>query len=149
MIRKAKVKDVEVIQFLINSHAKKSQVLPRSLNNIYENMRDFVVYVENDIIIGCCALHITWGDLAEIRSLIVDDDKQKKGIGIELVEFCLEEAKEFGLVKVFLLTEHLEYFKKFGFKVVDKTTLPHKIWSDCVECIKFPDCNESAMILQL
>ena len=146
MIRKANVKDVVAIQGLINFYAKKSQVLPRSLNNIYENVRDFAVYVEGETIIGCCALHITWGDLAEIRSLVVKEVSQKKGIGTELVEFCLEEAKQFSIAKVFLLTEHIEYFEKFGFKIVDKATLPHKIWSDCVECIKFPDCDESAMI---
>ncbi|MFH2138856.1 MAG: N-acetyltransferase [Candidatus Omnitrophota bacterium] len=146
MIRKANVKDVEAIQALINTHAKKSQVLPRSLNNIYENIRDFVVCAENSIIIGCCALHITWGNLAEIRSLIVDDAYQKKGIGTQLINFCLEDAKHFGITRTFLLTAHIGYFEKFGFKIVDKATLPHKIWSDCVECIKFPDCDETAMI---
>ncbi|MCG2704110.1 MAG: N-acetyltransferase [Candidatus Omnitrophica bacterium] len=145
-IRKSVVSDAVYIQELINGIAKTGQVLPRSLNNIYENLRDFFVYEKEGRIYGCSALHITWENLAEIRSLVVHDSCRGRGIGRELVDVCCKEAKEFGINKVFLLTEKTVFFGKFGFEPVDKSLLPHKIWSDCVQCIHFPNCQETAMM---
>ncbi len=150
MIRRATIADVEQIQHLINQFADTGRLLPRSLSEIYDNLRDFHVYEGQDHHIGGVgALHICWEDLAEIRSLAVATQERKKGIGMKLVEACLEEARQLGVKQVFLLTYIPPYFERAGFHVVDKSTLPHKIWADCIKCVKFPDCDETAMILDL
>jgi len=149
MIRKANIQDVQSIQELINERAKAGDVLPRSLNAIYENLRDFSIYEDKKKVYGCISIHVTWQDLAEIRSLVVHQSRQGKGIGHQLVEYCIKEAKELKVKKVFLLTEKPEFFKKLGFTRIDKSLLPHKIWNDCVQCVHFPDCNELAMIKEL
>ena len=149
MIRKARIVDVRAIQGLIEGSASKGEMLHRSLSEIYDNIRDFYVFQGNRSLLGTCALHICWEDLAEIRSLTVLEDERKKGIGSKLVKACLREAKQLGIRKVFALTYELSFFQKFGFGIVDKATLPHKVWSDCLKCVKFPDCDEIAMTLQL
>lgn len=149
MIRKANINDVQCMQALINERAKAGDVLPRSLNAIYENLRDFVIYEDKNKVYGCISIHVTWQDLAEIRSLVVHKSKQGKGIGRSLVEYCIKEAGELKIKKVFLLTEKPEFFKRLGFSQIDKSLLPHKIWNDCVQCVHFPDCNELAMIKEL
>ncbi|MFH1269891.1 MAG: N-acetyltransferase [Candidatus Omnitrophota bacterium] len=149
MIRKAGVKDIKQIQALINSFAKKDLMLPRSLNELYEHIRDFWVYEANKKVVGCSALHISWDDLAEIKSLAVTKASQKKGIGRELVEACLDEAEEVGAKRIFVLTYKPEYFKKFGFKRVKHSRLPHKIWAECINCCKFPNCQETALLKTL
>ena len=146
MIRKATVDDVKKIQKLINYYAKRDKMLPRSLNELYENIRDFFVYTEGKNIYGCCALHIDWEDLSEIKSLAVAKSKNGKGIGSKLLAECLKEAKKLKLKKVFALTYVPEFFKSFRFKVIDKKELPHKIWSECIKCIYFPNCKEIALI---
>ena len=149
MIRKAKIQDIKKIQELINSFASKDLMLPRSLNELYENIRDFWVCEENRKIAGCCALHVSWDNLAEIKSLAVTKSLHKQGIGKELVEVCLKEAKEMGAKRVFVLTYVQGFFRKFGFKRVKNTDLPHKIWAECINCCKFPNCQEVAMAKQL
>ena len=150
MIRRATIADAEQIQHLINRFADEERLLPRSLSEIYDNLRDFYVYEGQDRHIGgVCALHICWEDLAEIRSLAVAQGERKKGIGGKLVEACLLEARQLGVKQVFLLTYIPPYFERTGFQVTDKATLPHKIWADCIRCVKFPDCDETAMILDL
>ena len=146
MIRKAKVKDIKQIQGLINYFAEEDLMLPRSLNELYENLRDFWVYEDNKIIVGCAALHISWEDLAEIKSLAVHKDWQSKGIGKTMILACIKEARELGAKKVFVLTYHLKYFNKLGFKRIKHEDLPHKIWAECINCPKFPDCQEIALI---
>lgn len=150
MIRKAILKDVQNIHKLISSFAKKEVMLPRSQNYIFENIRDFFVYEENGEIIACCALHIIgWEDLAEIKSLSVDEKYHKKGVGKELVLECIEEAKKIGVKKIFALTFVPEFFNKVGFNEIDKETLPHKIWSDCINCPSFPHCDEIAVVREI
>jgi len=149
MIRKARIGDVRTIQGLIEGSASKGEMLHRSLSEIYDNMRDFYVFQGNRSLLGTCALHICWENLAEIRSLTVLADERRKGIGSKLVEACLTEAKQLGIGKVFVLTYKPPFFQKFGFGTVDKATLPHKVWSDCLKCVKFPDCDEIAMTTQL
>lgn len=149
MIRKARIPDVNEIQALINSFAERNAMLPRALNAIYENIRDFYVLEQDSRIIGCCALHVTWGDLAEVKSLAVDENLQGGGYGRDLVEACLDEAREMGLPKVFALTYVPGFFEKLGFRRVDKSTLPQKIWSECINCPKFPDCGEEAVAREL
>jgi len=124
-------------------------MLPRALNELYENLRDFWVAQEKGIITGCAALHVSWDDLAEIKSLAVVKQKQGKGIGKDLILACLEEAKQLGARKVFVLTYKPDYFKKFGFKRVKHAQLPHKIWAECINCCKFPNCNETALLKRL
>ena len=148
-IRKAKISDLKLVHKLINDFAKKEEMIPRSLNELYENVRDFVICEDNGKICGVCALHIMWEDLAEIRSLAVDKKYQKRGIGKNLVKQCLKEAKVLGIKRVFALTYHPEIFKKIGFVDTDKSSLPQKIWGDCLRCHKFPECDENAVIINL
>jgi amino-acid N-acetyltransferase len=150
MIRKAKISDAKAIYELINSWAKEGRVLERPLNYIYENIRDFWVYEEAKKIIGCCALHsIGWQDLGEIKSLTVAKKFQDQGIGKMLVKKCLEEARVLGIKNVFALTFASQFFKKLKFSPIDRKELPHKIWSDCVNCVYFPDCREEAVIFKI
>lgn len=149
MIRKARIEDIKKMQGLINAFAAMDLMLPRSLNELYENLRDFWVIEENKTIAGCCALHVSWDDLVEIKSLAVAKGRQNKGVGAELVNACLSEAKQLGAKKVFVLTYEPEYFKKFGFKKVRHEDLPHKIWAECINCCKFPDCDEIALLKTL
>lgn len=148
-MRKAEIKDIKQIQNLINCFAGQDLMLPRSLNELYENIRDFWVTEEDGKVIGCCALHISWDDLAEIKSLAVVKNTQGKGIGRELVGACLNEAKALGAKKIFVLTYKPEYFKKLGFKRIKHAKLPHKIWAECINCCKFPNCQEIALIKTL
>jgi amino-acid N-acetyltransferase len=149
MIRKAKIADVKAIQSLINQYADSGQMLPRSLNELYEQLRDFHVIEENGTLIGVCALHVSWDGIAEIRSLAVRQDRKKQGIGSELVKHCLSEASALEVERVFVLTYQERFFRKLGFTDVDKKELPHKIWTDCLNCIKFPNCDESALIIAI
>jgi amino-acid N-acetyltransferase len=151
IIRKAKITDVKDIQKLIELAAKKGEMLSRSLSELYDNLRDYYVYEEDkqNLLIGTCAMHICWEDLAEIRSLAVREEYERQGIGTKLVEACLSEAISLGMYRIFALTYKPEFFRKFGFKVVDKSVLPHKIWADCIRCVKFPGCDEIAVLLEL
>lgn len=149
MIKKARIEDIKQIQSLINSFASKDLMLPRSLNELYENLRDFWIVKEGNKVIGCAALHVSWIDYAEIKSVAVAKNKQGKGIGRELISACLTEAKELGAKRIFVLTYKPEYFKKFGFKRIRNSQLPHKIWAECINCCKFPDCKEIALLKTL
>ncbi len=146
-LRRARVADVEAVHRLINHFAERDEMLPRSLNELYENLRDFHVAEDGDEIVACCALHVTWADLAEVKGLAVREDHQGQGMGSELVQVCLEDARALGLPRVFLLTYIPPYFERFGFRRVEKAELPHKVWTECIRCPKFPDCGEVSMIL--
>lgn len=150
MIRKAKISQAREIQKLINAAAQKNKVLERSLNHIYENIRDFWLYFEGKKIVGCCGLHaIGWQSLAEIKSLVVKRGFRRKGVGTSLVKKALEEAKRLGAERVFALTFLPLFFKKQGFSIADKNSLPHKVWTECVNCKYFPDCQEEAVIIEI
>jgi amino-acid N-acetyltransferase len=148
MLRKATIEDVEKIYKLINDFAAKNVMLPRSLSELYENIRDFFVFIENDTVVGCAALHIFWKDLAEIKSVAVLESCQHKGIGKKLVMVCKREARKLRIAKMFVLTYVPEFFEKCGFRRVEKESLPHKIWSECVKCHKFPNCGEVPLIFE-
>lgn len=148
-IIKAKVSHIKQIHKIINEFAKKETMLARSLNELYEGIRDFVIYEEDGTIKGVCAIRILWEDLAEIRSLAVKEEFQKSGIGRALVQNCLKDAKDLGIKRVFALTYQPGFFKKLGFKDIDKSKLPQKIWGDCLKCPKFPECDEYAVIIYL
>ncbi len=149
MLRKATIEDVEKIYKLINDFAAKDVMLPRSLSELYENIRDFFVFIHDDQFVGCSALHIFWKDLAEIKSLAVTKSFQGKGVGKKLAKACMREAHKLGIGKIFVLTYVPEFFEKSGFCRVEKETLPHKIWSECVKCHKFPDCGEIPLTYEL
>ncbi len=149
MLRKAQIKDMKEIQKLLTHFASRGDMLSRSLSELYEAIRDFYVIEEEGKLLGTAALHIVWEDLAEVRSVAVAEEAGRKGIGTQVVRACLDEARELGLRRVFCLTYKPEFFSKFGFRIVDKSELPHKVWGDCMKCVKFPDCDEIAMILDL
>ncbi len=149
VIRKAKLEDAGDIYNLINQYAKEGLLLPRSLNSIYENIRDFWVCELEGEFVGCGALHIVWEDLAEIKSLAVSERHKGMGIGTKLVEACLKEAKELGVKKVFVLTYAQSFFSRLSFEEVEKVKLPHKVWGECINCVKFPSCDEIAMWVDL
>ena len=150
VIRKARIGDVREIQQMLSGHAERGDLLPRSLSELYDNLRDIFVYVEDSQpeIIGTCSMHICWEDLAEIRSLVVRESYRHKGIGKKLVKACISEAASLELRRIFVLTYQVDFFERLGFREVDKATLPHKIWADCLKCIKFPECDETAMIIE-
>lgn len=147
MIRYARMDDVKEIHALLNHYAKQGLLLACSISSLYDRLRDFVVYTnKEDDILGVCALHITWDNLAEIRSLAVLKDMHGKGIGAKLVQQCLMEAEMYGIDNIFTLTYQPGFFRKQGFADIDKKELPHKIWSDCIHCSMFPDCDEEALM---
>ncbi len=145
-IRPARMGDVHRIHEMLNGFADQRLMLPRAVSSIYDHLRDFVVYAEGEQLFGICALQICWDNLAEIRSLAVDVSRQKMGIGRSLVSSCLDEARLLEIGQVFTLTYQAPFFRKLGFQDTDKQLLPHKIWSDCLHCPKFPDCDEDALI---
>ncbi|GLI37088.1 N-acetyltransferase [Geobacter hydrogenophilus] len=149
MLRKAQIHDVKNIQKLLTHFASQGDMLSRSLSELYESIRDFYVWEEGGEIVGTAALHIIWEDLAEIRSVAVAEETGRKGIGTQVVNACIDEARQLGLKRVFCLTYKPNFFGKFGMRIVDKSELPHKVWGDCMKCVKFPDCDEIAMILDL
>lgn len=151
-IRKAVISDIEVIHRLLNHYADEGLLLPRSLSELYDHLRDFVVLEKNGPdhrVMGVCGLRICWDDLAEIKSLAVVQHMHGEGMGTRLVETCIREARSLGLKRVFTLTYVPAFFRKLGFGDVEKSVLPHKIWADCLNCPKFPNCDETALMLEL
>lgn len=147
--RKPRFSDVILMQELVNANADQGLMLPRSRNAIYETLRDFTVAEEDGKIIAVGALHIIWDEMAEIRALAVAPDVKKKGIGRKLVGLLIEEAKSLGVKQVFALTYQPGFFVKCGFTEVSKDNLPHKVWKECINCPKFPNCDEIALIMNL
>jgi len=149
MIRKALIPDVKNMHRLLLDYARDGLLLSRSLAELYESLRDFYVYEVDGRVVGTVALNICWEDLAEVRSLAVHPDFNGRGVGRELVQSCLEEARRLGIRRVFALTYKQVFFEKLGFAVIEKSQLPHKIWGDCMKCAKFPDCDEIALSIEL
>ncbi len=148
-VEKARIRDAVQMHQLINYFADKDEMLARPLSEIYENIRDYFVVRQGERVIACAALHVSWSDLTEIKSLAVAEDSQKQGIGDQLVEACLKEARELGISIVFCLTYKPAFFEKFGFSQVDKMELPRKVWTECYRCPKFPNCDEVALVYNL
>ena len=148
-IRNAKVTDVNAIHGLISAYAQLDRMLFRSHAEIYENLQQFKVAIDNNTPIACCALQIVWADLAEIKSISVDKSFAGKGIGKKLIASHLADAKEMGLERVFTLTLEPGFFEKLGFQIIDKDKLPMKVWSDCAKCSKQDHCDETAMIYNI
>ncbi len=151
MIRKATIKDVTFVHSLLQGYGEKGELLSRPLSELYDHLRDFWLFVDEskDQILGCCALQFCWEDLAEIRSLAVHPNHLGEKIGSRLTEAALAEAKSFQIKKIFALTYKPVFFNKFGFVEIDRSQLPLKIWGDCILCVKFPDCDEVAMMKEI
>ncbi|HIJ55532.1 MAG TPA: N-acetyltransferase [Deltaproteobacteria bacterium] len=151
MIRKAAVQDIKTVHELLHEYGKREELLARPLSELYDHVRDFSLFVGDNqkAILGCCALQFCWEDLAEIRSLAVHPDHLGKKIGTALTSAALSEAREFNIKKVFTLTYKPAFFKNFGFIEINRSELPLKIWSDCIICVKFPDCDEIAMMKEM
>lgn len=149
MIRRARIDDVKKIYAILQHFSARELLLGRSLSSLYDQIRDFLVYENSEGIVGVGALHVCWENLAEIRSLAVVEAEHGHGIGRALVQACLEDMEKLGLNRVFTLTYQAGFFEKLGFRKIDKSELPHKVWSDCIHCPKFPDCNEEALIREL
>lgn len=152
MIRKAVIEDVKTIHQVLGRYGEQGLLLARPLSELYDHLRDYFVLVSDDReqkILGTCALGICWEDLAEIRSLAVVEDQQRRKFATQLVEACLKEARSLGLKRVFALTYVEGFFARMGFRTVEKSELPHKVWADCLKCPKFPSCDETAMVLDL
>ena len=148
-IRPARMSDVPALADLINYHAQRGEMLHRSIAYLYERVRNFCVCQVGSDIVGCCALEPVWGDLGEVKSLAVLKDQQGKGIGKELLQQALDIAAEIGIKRVFSLTRKPEFFEKHGFCRIDRNTLPHKVWSDCLGCPSRDSCDEIAIIRQI
>lgn len=149
VFRKAKMSDVESLHYLINDFANQGLMLPRSRNTLYENLWEFTVIEVDGQVIGAGSLHIIWDRLAEIRALVVIKEYQGKGLGKKLVNILLKEAREMGISQVFSLTYQVEFFHSCGFAEISKDKLSQKVWKDCINCPKFPNCDEIAMIYYL
>ncbi|WP_134220297.1 N-acetyltransferase [Pelotomaculum sp. FP] len=146
---KAKITDVEPIHALINYYAEKGLMLARPRTMLYESLREFTVARDQGKVVAAGSLHIIWEDIAEVRALAVAPEYAKKGVGRKLVDMFIEEAGELGLPRLFALTYQQVFFEKCGFHVVPKESLPQKVWKECVNCPKFPNCEEIAMILDV
>ena len=158
VMRKARISDVREIHALLMAWAAREMLLPRSLSQLYTHLRDFVVLCTvrqtpdgelEEKVAGCCALTIFWEDLAEIRSLAVEGNECGKGYGRMLIEAAAAEAKELGISRLFALTYQVKFFSRMGFSTVAKESLPQKVWSDCINCPRFPDCNEVAVLREI
>jgi len=145
-VRIAKISDVKAVCSLINSYAERDRMLFRSTADIYKNLQAFTIAEVDGNVVGCCALEVIWSDLAEIKSLAVDETNTDKGIGKMLVAATVEQAHQLGIAKVFALTLTPDFFEKLGFKIIEKDTLPMKVWSDCARCPKQQNCDEIAVI---
>ena len=145
-VEKAKIQDIPQIHRLINDYAGKGEMLARPLSELYEDIRDYFVIKEGDEVLACGALHVSWADIAEVRSVAVAEDRKSQGLGAMLVAACLEEAEALGIRSVFCFTYQPDFFKRSGFADVDKMELPRKVWTDCFRCPKFPNCDETALI---
>jgi len=146
---KAMTADARQVHDLVNAFAGRGEMLPRTMGEVYENLRDFFVVRRADRVLGCVALHIVWEDLAEVRSLAVREQSRTVGLGALLVQACIDEARRLGLKRLFALTFKPAFFEKLGFQQADVMTLPQKVWNECYRCPKFPSCNEIAMVLDL
>ncbi|HHW42323.1 N-acetyltransferase [Desulfofundulus thermobenzoicus] len=147
IIRKARIADMEAVHGLINYYAEQGLMLARPRSVLYEALREFTVAEENGQVVGAGSLHIIWDDLAEIRALAVDPRYTRRGIGRRLVKSFLQEARELGLPRVFALTYQAGFFLKCGFQLIPKEKLPQKVWKECINCPKFPNCEEEAVII--
>lgn len=147
--RKATFQDVEAIHALVNQYAEQGLMLGRSRNVLYECLREFMLAEDDGKVVGVGGLHLVWDALAEVRAMAIDPSFAKQGIGRSIVTALEEEAKQLGVTTLFTLTYQPGFFSKLGFTEVSKDELPHKVWKECINCPKFPNCDETAMTKKL
>lgn len=150
ILRRAVLADAPAITDLVNYwYRRTGDLLPRSLDDVCESIRSWVV-VENDgEVVACGALVILGPELAEVRSLAVKPGYQGNGLGRQIVLQLLEDAEDLGVPTVFTLTKAVGFFEKLGFRITDKERFPRKVWRDCVHCPKLPVCDEVAMVVEV
>ena len=148
-VTRATVHDAGGIAQLINFWAAQGQMLPRTLGETYENLRDFFVVRDQGRVVGCGALHIVWADMAELKSLAVEESAHSRGIGAAITRACVEEGRALGLSSLFALTYRPGFFERLGWRQADVMTLPRKVWNECYRCPKFPGCDEIALVIDL
>lgn len=148
-IYNATTQDVDAIYELIKIYSDKEIVLPRSILSIYQQLQCLYVVKDNGKVVGVAGLHVLGKDLAEVRSLVVDPNYQKKGIGRMLVEHIIKESPKLGVDRLISLTYQVEFFKRLGFSVIERADLPEKVWTDCINCPKINNCDEVAMVKYL
>ena len=148
-LRKGTMADVEAIRTLINDYAEQGLMLPKARSVIYENIREYIIAEEGGQVVGVGGLHILWHDLAEVRSLAVAESQRGKGLGRQIVAALEAEAKGLGVTRCFALTYQKDFFTRCGYQLVENKELPQKVWTECINCPKFPDCDEYAMVKDL
>ncbi|MBK8870281.1 MAG: N-acetyltransferase [Elusimicrobia bacterium] len=149
-IRRARIGDVRPMHKMLGLFSERRELLPRAISELYENIQQFHVADDGGRLVGCCSLAVQWDNLAEVKALAVDPDRQGQGIGRRLVDACLDDARALGITRVFALTMKDGFFSKIGFRRVEKNHLPHKVWTECVRCPYFPEtCVEIAMVKDL
>jgi amino-acid N-acetyltransferase len=147
--RKATFADVEAMHKLINDYAAQGLMLGRSRNVFYESLRDFIIAEDGGTIRGVGALHLIWDELAEVRAMAIDSTITHQGVGREIVAQLVAEANLLGIKSVFTLTYQPGFFAKLGFQEIAKEQLSQKVWKECINCPKFPNCDEIALIRNL
>ncbi|GHS86934.1 acetyltransferase [Campylobacterota bacterium] len=149
-LSKPKLSDITEMQNLVKPFIEEGIILPRSDEEVANAIRSYTIARENGAIVGFSSLFIYTQKLAEVRSLVVAKNSQKKGIGSEIVQTLILEARDLGLAQLLTLTYHANFFERLGFKSVPKEDVwHHKVWEDCVRCRHFPVCNETALILTI
>ena len=149
LVRPAAIGDVPTIHHLLEIYAAKGNLLPRTFSELYRHLRDFFVIEVDGRVVACAALETFTEDLGEVRSLVVDEAHERRGLGRLLVERVLDEARTIGLRRVMALTYVPPFFHKLGFRTVGKETLPEKVWGVCVKCYKYNNCDETAVLKEL
>lgn len=148
MIRRPRVQDVPAMVAIINARAATGEILPRSLNHVYQNLRDFLLAECDGRVVACGAMHVLWADLGEIRA-VAADPAAPAGSDSQVVRALLAEARRIGLPRVFAFTYRPEFFLDLGFTQVERESLPRIVWRECIDCVKFPACDETAVCIDL
>jgi len=148
-VRKAVLNDIDQVYKLVNQYADEELLLPRTKESLILNIQSIYVAEEKGDVLGVACLAILGQDMAEVRSLAVDEKAQGRGIGKILVETIIGETRKIGISKLISLTYQVVFFEKCGFEIIDKSDMPQKVWTDCIHCPKFPKCDEVAMAIRL
>lgn len=148
-VRPAVAGDVPAIHDLIKYHAQMGRMILRGFDELYADLRSFMVAEDHGKLIGCASVHLFWNDLAELKCVAVKEDQQRRGIGRAVVDACHTDLRRLGIQKAFALTGATTFFEKLGYRVVAKDSLPRFIWGECVRCPSFPVCNEEALVFDL
>lgn len=130
VIRPAKTKDVKAIRTLVDSYAAPGQMLSKETVTLYESVQEFIVAERDGVLVGCGALHILWEDLAEVRTVAVQEGLHKQGIGHQILESIIERAREVGVEKIFCLTFQTEFFGRHGFEVIEGTPVAPEVYTE-------------------